>query len=292
MTKGDFVLYATKNARKAVILEAATTPKPGLVDRQDSGAHRDMNFFTFLKSSNAIFNGLLKCTDAGVRFQGKDSAELMDFIRKPGMECEASMLKATNNVNTHKGAIFSLGILLAAAGKVYSSGSEESYYISAGKLCGEVRAMTKGLVEKDFAGLENKRKLTHGEYLFKLYGIKGIRGEVEDGFPMVREYGLPVIRGLKAKGYLSLNEIFIQVLMNIMAHNLDTNVLARAGQEGLEHVKERASEFIYRGGVLKGDYRRYLQDMNKDFIKRNISPGGTADLLAVSIFLATMEGIL
>ena len=285
----ELAFKITNYAKRAIIFEVSTTPKPGLVDRLNDGAHKDMNFLTFLKSSSAIFKGLKSCALEGVNFKGENSIELMDRIRNPGISCEKDMLRATVGVNTHKGIIFSLGVLLAASGKLITLRKDSS--LKAEDICSEVIRMAQGLIHKDFMNLEDKENLTHGELLYKRDGIRGIRGEVEEGFPTVRNYALPLIREWSLKRELSLNELFLEILMNIMANNEDTNVLARAGKAGLDYTKKSAKEFIKLGGIRKKGYEELLQELNRDFVCKNISPGGSADLLAVSIFLASMEGV-
>src|SRR5699024_6679000 len=95
---------------KSILYEVAATPKTGLVDRKNSGAHKDMDFFTFINSSSVLGSYFYNCTKAGIEFKGNDYRDLLKDIRPIGMEAEKDMFKATNNINTHKGIIFSQGI--------------------------------------------------------------------------------------------------------------------------------------------------------------------------------------
>jgi triphosphoribosyl-dephospho-CoA synthase len=289
-TKEDFAHYAASLAQRAILYEVSTTPKPGLVDRDNPGAHKDMDFFTFMASSSALYKGLYECTMEGLNFEEEDHTKLLDRIRKPGIECERTMFEATNGINTHKGIVFSMGILCAVVGKLFKESNRLNFIIE--DICEEVRKVTKGLTEKDFIGIENKIVLTHGERLYKEYGFKGIRGEVESGFNTVRENAVQSLRTWKLDRNLSMNDLFLELLLKLMAGSEDTNVIIRGGVENLNYVKSISQEFLTEGGIKQPDAKKKLECMNEEFIKRNISPGGSADLLAVTIFLGILEGII
>jgi triphosphoribosyl-dephospho-CoA synthase len=286
----SYAHYIASLAQRAILYEVSTTPKPGLVDRDNAGAHKDMDFFTFMSSSSALYSGLYECALEGISFNDSDNSKLMDRLRIPGIRCEEAMFKATNGVNTHKGIIFSLGILCAAVGNLYRKQEKEQFLIE--EICDEVKSITDGLTFKDFKGINDKSKLTHGERLFKEYGFKGIRGEVETGFITVRKQAVPIIREWKDKKEFSLNDLFLQLLMSIMIESEDTNVIIRGGIESLIITKAMSEDFIKSGGMHSKDAREKLESMNSLFIEKNISPGGSADLLAVSIFLGLIEGII
>lgn len=286
----EFAHYVASLAQRAILYEVSTTPKPGLVDQHNTGAHRDMDFFTFMASSSALYSGLYECVLKGISFNDSDSTKLMGMLRIPGIKCEESMFKATNGVNTHKGIIFSLGILCGAVGKLYREYGKENFSIE--KVCNEVKSITKDLTVKEFKGINSKSNLTHGEGLFKEYGYKGIRGEVEGGFKTVQKQAVPIIREWAEKKQLSINDLFLQILMSIMTKSEDTNVVIRGGIESLTYVKNISKEFIESGGIYQVGARKKLEIMNIKFVEKNISPGGSADLLAVSIFLGFIEGII
>jgi triphosphoribosyl-dephospho-CoA synthase len=288
--KVEFGHYVASLAQRAILYEVSTTPKPGLVDRDNNGAHKDMNFFTFMASSSVLYKGLFECTIEGINFDETDATKLLDKIRKPGLKCEKQMFETTNGVNTHKGIIFSLGILCAAVGSLYRRHQIKTFEIE--DICNEVKSITEGLTAKDFEDVYSKTKLTHGERLYIEYGYKGIRGEAESGFRTVQETAVPIIREWHEKKLLSLNDLFLQILLSIMTRSEDTNVIIRGGRENLIFTKAVSEEFIKSGGMYKNDAREKLINMNEIFIEKNISPGGAADLLAVSIFLGMMEGII
>lgn len=281
--------YIASLAQKAILYEVSTTPKPGLVDRNDSGSHKDMDFFTFISSSCSLYKGFYDCAMAGILFEETDYEKLLDTIRPIGIECEKAMFHATEGVNTHKGIIFSLGILCSLVGNLYSKFNITTF--SAQNVCEMASKMTKNIIVKDFNEIKNKTKLTHGEFLYKEYGFKGIRGEVESGFKTVISYGLPIMKSWNINQNLEKNELFLEILLNLMAYSEDTNVVSRAGIEGLQYVQNTSKNFLINGGIKQKYAHEKLFSMNEDFIKRNISPGGSADLLAVTIFLALVDGI-
>jgi triphosphoribosyl-dephospho-CoA synthase len=290
MTKEEFAHYAASLAQRAILYEVSTTPKPGLVDRDNSGAHKDMDFFTFMASGSALYKGLYDCAMEGLLFEGEDSTRLLDTIRKPGIECERAMFEATNGVNTHKGIIFSMGIICSVVGKLHKEQGINKFGVE--DICEEVKRVTYGLTHKDFKGIDHKEVLTHGERLYKDYGFKGIRGEVESGFISVQKNAVRVLREWKDNKQLSMNDLFLDILLNIMADSEDTNVVSRGGIDSLKYVRKLSAEFVLEGGMQQRDAVLKLQSMNRDFIERNISPGGSADLLAVTIFLGMLEGII
>lgn len=301
-TKEDFAHYTAALAQRAILYEVTASPKPGLVDRYNSGAHKDMDFYTFMASSSALYRGLYECTFEGLSFEDKDSTLLMDRIRKPGMECEKAMFEATNGVNTHKGIIFSMGTICAVVGKLYNNAENIDFSVVDCRngiteffiedICEEVKKTTSGLIEKDFKNLQNKENLTHGEMLYRKYGLKGIRGEVESGFSTIRKHAVPLLRKWKTHHDLPMNHLFLELLINLMADSEDTNVIIRGGFENLEYVKSCSKEFLLAGGMQQENWEEKLQLMNTEFIARNISPGGSADLLAVTVFLGMLEGLI
>lgn len=288
--KEEIAHYIASIAQRAILYEVSTTPKPGLVDRENSGAHKDMDFFTFMASSSSLYRGMYQCALEGFSFEDEDKRELLNIIRKPGIQCEKEMFKATDGVNTHKGIIFSLGILSAVVGSLYRKHGFN--YFSSEEICEEVKKISEDLSIKDFRNINDKAVLTHGERLYKQYGFKGIRGEVESGFYTVRKSALGLIRQWQVERVSSLNDLFLEILIHLMAYSEDTNVIIRGGVESLEYVKAVSKDFLKAGGMKQVDAKEKLNIMNSDFIERNISPGGSADLLAVTIFLGMAEGII
>lgn len=275
--------YIGEIARLALIAEVDTTPKPGLVDRQDNGAHNDMNHSTFLSSANAIAPYLVQMAGAGYNWVGTPD-KLFAYIRPIGILAEQAMYQATGGVNTHKGLIFSLGILCACAGQYHSRhGCFRSLEILT-----LAREMTSQTLEKEFEQIRSRGPKTHGERLYCQYGIRGIRGEASEGYPSVRDCALPKLAALNQE-ISDQNLLFLQTLLHLMAHVEDTNVMFRTNVETAAMVRKEAERILKLGGCLTALGMAEIQSLNKQFIRQNISPGGCADLLAVTIFLWMLD---
>lgn len=282
-----FCEFISESAIKAMLYEVSATPKPGLVDRGNSGAHRDMDFYTFMASSAAIGSTFYKCALSGMNFSGSDFAGLLDVLRPIGKEGEKKMYEATGGVNTHKGLIFSLGIISSAAGTLYSYKRKDK--LNADEICKRVMEITIGISDRELCRVDEKACPTYGERLFKAYGSKGIRGEVESGFPAVRSHGLPVLKELMASCSHDLNNILVHALLSLMTVVDDSNVLGRHDPDTLEYVKKAAKSAFMLGGMFSAEGRKRIEEMDREFISRYISPGGSADLLAVTIMLFLLE---
>ncbi len=278
-----FPAFLTAAVRAALTAEVETTPKPGLVDLHDNGSHRDMDCGTFRKSAAAISPFLGEMGEIG-REWGGSLPELFGRIRPVGVRAEDAMFAATGGVNTHKGAIFSLGILSAAAGYCFQKRGRflpEEILSAAGK-------MVREAMERDFSAMDLSAPSTHGERLYARYGCRGIRGEAADGFPSIRDVALPVMRdGLQ--NHREINRVRLQVLLSLMAAVEDTNILIRSDMETLEWARRQAADFLREGGAYRADGPDRLAAMNRAFVEKNISPGGCADLLAGTIFLTLLE---
>ena len=230
------------------------------------------------------------------------------------------MLAATGGVNTHKGAIFTLGVLCGAIGRLWTA---EAGFPDTEAILKEAAAMTRETLE---AELPAANWNTAGEALYRKYGTRGIRGEVSDGLPAVREISLPVFKKLLASG-LDRNHAAAVTLLHLIAHVEDTNLLHRGGPEGAAWAKEKAAELLRstptsqfrhserseesvppaeEKGTGPSTSLRSAQDdrsagftavpslqeiaeLDQQFIQRNLSPGGCADLLAVTLFLESVE---
>lgn len=260
----------------ALLLEVSATPKPGLVDRLGSGAHTDMDFSTFLASAAAIAPYFPACAQEGLRLRQVDGTSL-GRIRPLGVSCEKAMFAATGGVNTHKGAIFSLGILACAAGHCRRQGD-----LSPEAVCAVASVIAAPALE-DFSAPAPEGE-TKGRRLYRSRGVPGIRGEAAEGFPSVRRWALPVLRELSA-GDMPENHRHLQALLHLMANVQDTNLLARGGTEGLEYVRSTARRALELGGVFTPEGMDFLQALDREYTRRNLSPGGCADLLAAAIFL-------
>ncbi|HXL03457.1 MAG: triphosphoribosyl-dephospho-CoA synthase CitG [Firmicutes bacterium] len=270
--------------RLSLILEASCAPAPGLVDIDSPGAHPDMDYETLTRSAVAIGPSLRTMADAGVHHTGRP-CELLEKIRAIGLEAEARMYQATSGVNTHKGAVFSLGLVAASAGHLFARGGRlDPLGIAEG-----VKAMASGIVARDLIGLNQSGVdldlLSHGERIYMKYGLTGARGEAEQGFPTVINHGLPALEKALKKGS-SLNDAMVHSLISIMANLDDTCVVHRSSVEILEQVvKPRARTALAKGGMMTEDGRRSILLMDEEFASLGISPGGSGDLLAVTLAL-------
>ena len=288
--KEELANYIASLAQRAILYEVSTTPKPGLVDRDNSGSHKDMDFFTFMASSSVLYRGFYQCALEGLCFDEEESTKLLNKIRVHGIKCEIEMFQATNGVNTHKGIIFSVGILSAVIGNLYRKYGFQKFSMEV--VCMEVKKVAEDLTHRDFKDISNKKVLTHGERLYKEFGYKGIRGEIESGFITVQNNAMQILRDWDINKQCSMNDLFLEIIINLMAESEDTNVIIRGGIDSLVRVKSISREFLKSGGMRQWGAREKLERINEDFINKNLSPGGSADLLAVSIFLGMIEGII
>jgi len=278
------IRHISESAGAAVLLEAAATPKPGLVDPHSRGAHEDMDYFTFLVSASALAPWWDVFVRMGWNNRGKSPESLFPELRKAGLRAEKTMFAATKGINTHKGLVFSLGVLCAAAGMLAAEGHDLSPENCAS--CGA--SMVRGIVEKDFSAIENSSadagSLTAGEKLYLSQKKTGIRGEAELGFPSVLHAGLPeLFSGIQAG--LSLNDAMVNSLLSLLLIVEDTNILSRGGKEGECWVRKTAREALNAGGMASEKGKEAVRKMDILFSEKKLSPGGSADLLAVTVFL-------
>ncbi|WMJ83572.1 triphosphoribosyl-dephospho-CoA synthase CitG [Oscillospiraceae bacterium LTW-04] len=263
-------------AVKSLLYEVCVTPKPGLVDRANAGAHRDMDIFTFMDSATALTPYFKACALKGARSGDLSPAQLFASLRYIGQRAESDMFGATGGVNTHKGAIYSMGILCAATGRLWAKGKPTPEQLCL--LCAE---MTGAETTNDLKKIEQAGARTAGERIYAQHGISGIRGEVAAGFPSVRDISLPVFKALLAEGY-SLNDAGAIALIHLMAKATDTNVISRVGVARQKTLQEALFSLLEK---TPHPELAVLQTLDADFIAENISPGGCADLLAFTFML-------
>jgi holo-ACP synthase/triphosphoribosyl-dephospho-CoA synthase len=269
-------------ACKALMYEVMTTPKPGLVDMTNNGSHKDMNIYTFIDSSSILTTHFRDFVLAGIEFYRDEPEKLFERIRYLGMKAEEDMFKATSNINTHKGLIFSLGIICTALGYLYANNKP----LETDSISEMSKKMTVFLL-KDFENVTKKNAKTYGEKLYADYNITGIRGEAANGFSSVIKYGLPVLKDLIVKD-LSLNDAGALTLLNLIANVKDTNVISRSDILTQAKVQKDIQNFINQN-KLENISTNYIENLDKQFIDMNISPGGCADLLAITYMLYFIE---
>ncbi|WP_346355056.1 triphosphoribosyl-dephospho-CoA synthase CitG [Azotosporobacter soli] len=269
-------------ALEAMLYEAASTPAPGLVDRVNSGAHEDMDFYTFMASSAAIGTAIARCAQAGLNHSG-ELPRLLPVLRQIGKAGEKAMFSATGGINTQKGVLFLLGLLAAATGYLKQRQSE----IKAEELFKTLSAIVAGIVERELEALAEKagEDLTAGERLYLKHGITGVRGEAARGLPAVAQEGLPTLRRALAAG-MPLNDALIQALLALMTCVEDTTVINRHQPEMMRGwVCQQAKQVLAAGGMGTAHGRELVRQLDELFIARRVSPGGAADLLAATWFV-------
>jgi triphosphoribosyl-dephospho-CoA synthase len=255
--------------------ELTTAPKPGLVSPGDPGAHHDMDAATFFSSLLSLRGFFGAAAAAGA--SGAPPATL----RALGLEAEGRMLRATRGVNTHRGALFSLGLLAAAAGRLDAAG----------------QAPTPPALQatvRDALGPALRRELprspgSHGSEAARRHGAGGAREEAWLGFPHLFGTGLPALHRSLARG-APRRAAVIQALLALLAVVPDTNLLHRGGAEGLDFVRGEASGLLEAGGVHREGWEAAVGALHRALVARRLSPGGSADLLAATLFVDRLAG--
>ena len=269
-------------AIEAMLYEVTCTPAPGLVDRINSGAHRDMDFYSFMASSASLAMPMARCAQTGIGHEGSLEC-LLPVLRIVGLEGEQAMLKATQGVNTQKGLVFLLGIMAGVAGWLHG----QKRLVTAGAVLSSVAQMVTGIVERELGSATDKspQGLTAGEGLYLKYGITGIRGELAEGLPTVSEKALPTLRAALHNG-LSINDALVQTLLVLMTCVDDTTVMHRHHPDKMRvWVRKQVESVLELGGMETAEGRESCKALDTLFISHNVSPGGVADLLAVTWFL-------
>lgn len=238
-------------AIRALTLELDTTPKPGLVDRHDNGAHRDMDYNIMKRGIKALRPHFISVTTTPYT----TPRQYVNNLQYIGIQAEKSMLAATGGVNTHKGAFFSMGITMAAA---------------------RISSLDLQTCIKGIAKLFPKTKDTHGSNAVCQYHIKGALENAVEGYPQLFTDWLPYYQRIRHDHELCALH---KTLLRIMATLDDTNIYHRTDAKTAQWVKQQAEE------VLKDFNIEKLEAMNREFILRNISPGGCADMLALTLFI-------
>lgn len=265
---------------QAILLEVSTHPKPGLVTRLSNGAHKDMSIFTFMMSSAVLSKAFNDLQDIGQAHRGT-LAELFCKLRSYGVGAEAELLRVTKGVNTQRGILFAGGIVSAVSGYAMNMG------LSRDALLPMIKEMAAGLVAKELKNLDHAA-MTAGEKLYYKYGITGIRGEVENGFPSVVNYGLPALEDAFNKG-ATINDALVHALISLMTVVEDSNVIWRTDYDTLLEVQRIAKNILSLGSVFTEKGRMAIAETERYFLQRRISPGGSADLLSVTIALYLLE---
>ncbi|HEX8612398.1 MAG TPA: triphosphoribosyl-dephospho-CoA synthase MdcB [Telluria sp.] len=266
-----FSRHAARLAIASLYAELALYPKPGLVSLVDSGSHTDMNAATFMRSLFSLrhyFRLICRAGSEGAPFA---------TLKRLGIDAEERMLRATGGINTHRGAIFSLGLLCAAAGRACAHGGELT-----------AAALQAHLVAgwgKELGGHTHPHgERSHGLAAAALHGTSGARHEAANGLPSVFRTGLGALRRALDDGR-DQEQARIEALFALMMHVSDTNVVHRGGPQGAAFVRIQASAFLHAGGTASRGWQAHALAIHHAFVERNLSPGGAADLLAASCFV-------
>ena len=257
----------------ALIYEVSLSPKPGLVTLIDQGAHVDMDYIDFINSALVLHDYFKIAYELGEKSAGEDYKEL----RKFGVIYEEKMKKATGGANTHKGIIFSLGLM------VYATAIEmKKENFSLEKIIARVAYLNRGITDE----LNKKSATSHGEENFKKYGVKGIREEAEEGFAKAL-LGLEFLK--KAEKEVNFDYALTGTLYYYMTFIEDSNIIKRGGLKGLEFLKDRANYVLENKLYKTSEGMREIEKINGEFKNRNLSPGGCADFLILSLYFYLLE---
>jgi len=298
---GPIVDEVLAGATAGMLLEAAAWPSPGLVSPYDTGAHEDMNYLTFLLSASSVVPRLRRMVECGRDFTlGRcEDASLLDLFRlarAAGVHVEEAMLGATSGANTHRGTIFALGMASVAAtvawGRAALLGS--STRPAPADISVTLAGMTRGLVATELETLVKsgsaltRPALTRGQRLYLETGCTGIRGEVERGLPTVISAGLPAFKQVLDRS--GLGAALVHSLISIMAVADDSALAGRHSVEVLrEFVQPCARDVLAAGSVFSEAGRSKIVEMQRVFAERRLNPGGSGDLLAVTVAVYCWE---
>lgn len=262
----------------ALIDEADLSPKPGLVDKRGSGAHSDLHLGLMHASALSLWPCFKAMADAALE-HGTVSLALREAIGQIGRDGEVEMLRVTDGVNTHRGAIWALGLLTAAV-------ALDARSMGAGDVT--LRAARLAMLNDRCAPANGD---SHGARVCRLYGVRGAREEAQLGFPAVTQQALPQLQRSRENGAGEQNAR-LDALLAIMTTLTDTCVLYRAGLAGLSSMQNGARAVLKAGGCASLEGRRRLRELDYDMLRLRASPGGAADLLAASLFLDRLQPAL
>jgi len=261
-------------ACQALIAEAELTPKPGLVDRRGAGAHTDLSLSIMKRSAFAIEPYF--CEMAFVSEGSYPSQALREQLAVIGRDAERAMFKTTKGSNSHKGAIWILGLLVSATALAVNDEVEAS----------QIAATAKEIAS--FADRATPRLVSHGDLVKTRYGAAGARGQALGGFPHIVEVGLPTLRSKRAKGATE-SVARLDALLSIMSGLDDTCLLYRGGEGALRTAKAGAVAVERAGGSGTKIGRQKLFHLDRRLLELGVSPGGSGDLLAATLFLDAVE---
>lgn len=289
------IAQIAESALKATLFEVSVKQKPGLVCPDSNGAHKDMDYFTFLASSSSLANYWEQFAAYGYEmgeYQTFDSKSVRIQLRIMGLAAEEAMFIATQGVNTQKGIIFLMGLGCFAAAFVFAK--QDNFIQEDFRYC--VREIMKNVVNEDFERGYAKQG-THGETAYNIYGkhlAGGARYEAEQGFPSVFDYAIEYLTSQTGKQYHFLKkedwqDVLTDLLLLLISKSNDVNILYRKDAEALRDTQCRAARVLAMpGGEAKN---KALQTFSEHCMLHNISPGGAADLLVLSLFVYFIQDL-
>lgn len=258
-------------AVEALIDEADLSPKPALVDRRGSGAHSDLHLGLMHASALSLWPCFKEMAEAAM-LHGEVGQSLREALGRIGREGETAMRVTTAGINTHRGAIWALGLLVAARALDPINNDAASIAARAGRIA---------LIDDRYAPRQHD---SHGLQVQRRFGVRGAREEAQLGFPTVLAHGLPQLAKSRAAGSGEQNAR-LDALLAIMSQLHDTCVLWRAGLDGLRAMHQGARGVLDAGGSATLAGRRALRQLDTRLLALNASPGGAADLLAACLLL-------
>lgn len=247
-----------KFAVDALQQELDTTPKPGLVDKDNSGAHTDMDYILMERSIKSLRPYFVRLAQLGLSADQLTTAD----VQRIGIEAEAAMLRTTHGVNTHRGALFCIGITVAAAMWLYTHEGQEVR-----------KERLQQMIQEIAAGFPPSAD-THGAEVVAKAHVKGARENAVEGYPDLFETWGPYYRKLREDPHRAH-----RTLLKIMSMLQDTNIYYRTDAETAEIVRRSSGELLQRFSVNS------LREADAEFIRHNISPGGCADMLSLTILI-------
>jgi len=282
-----FAVEVARLAVRSLHAELCLYPKPGLVTPVDSGSHDDMDAGTFMRSMFSLRHYFRK-----ICLAGWDDAPFAR-LKQLGMAAEKAMLKATHGVNTHRGAIFSLGLLCATAGRAHAQGiSMTPAALRAAMLIrwGEELAAHAADAAPALRKTHGDAGLSNGLRVAARYAVSGAREEGALGLPSVFEIGIPALLASRARG-ATVTEERVDTLYTLMAHISDSNVYHRAGPQGAQIVRDHAERFLAHGGTANINWHAEALHSHHVFMQHRLSPGGAADLLAACCLVQALAAL-
>lgn len=276
--KVTYQLKISHLAVSALLEEVNTTPKPGLVDRRNNGSHKDMDLQLFYNSAQSLKGYFAECVAIGQSTAALSPEATFAQLRTAGIAAEKAMYLVTNGVNTHKGAIYSIGILCGALGRLWDIFIEP---VNTSTIFAQCAAIAVQAATNDFASAPTD---TAGLQLYQQLGLTGIRGEVAAGFPSVSDIGLPAYKNAVAAG-LDRQDAGRIALLHLIAKVKDTNLYHRGGTAGAAWAAKAANALLTYNSVPT---EAQLAELDDAFIVQNLSPGGCADLLAITYLITAL----